>query len=181
MKIRESTNKDKKQIQNLHINAFGNTKGIEIADLAIGLMDDETALPMTSLVAVDGSDIIGHIIYTNVSLLGSEIPISAQILAPLAVDPNAQKQGVGAKLIEEGLKRLKQNGVQLVFVLGHPSYYPRSGFIPAGKLGFEAPYYIPEEHADAWMVMALDDRLLGKVSGKVKCSRVLNQPEHWRE
>ena len=66
-------------------------------------------------------------------------------------------------------------------MLGHPDYYPRSGFTPAGILGYEAPYHIPAEHAGAWMVQELCPGAIGKAKGKVQCSDVLNQPEHWRE
>jgi putative acetyltransferase len=59
-------------------------------------------------------------------------------------------------LIREGLRKLKEIGVEMVFVLGHMKYYPQYGFTPdAGRLGFPAPYPIPPEHADAWMVQAL--------------------------
>ena len=79
------------------------------------------------------------------------------------------------------MDQLKQSGVELVFVLGHPDYYPRSGFTPAGELGYEAPYHIPEEHSGAWMVQELSPGVIGRVKGKVQCSEVLNKPEHWRE
>jgi putative acetyltransferase len=68
-----------------------------------------------------------------------------------------------------------------VFVLGHPEYYPRFGFRPAGALGMDAPYPIPERHADAWMVQALRPGLLGQVRGTVRCADTLNDPRHWRE
>ncbi|MCP4699304.1 MAG: N-acetyltransferase, partial [Gammaproteobacteria bacterium] len=95
--------------------------------------------------------------------------------------PEAHSTGVGGRLIEEGLRQLKKSGVELVFVLGHPDYYPRSGFVPAGALGYEAPYPIPEEVAGAWMVQELSSGVIGRVAGKIQCSKVLDQPEHWRE
>lgn len=181
MEIRKSIESDKVEIEKIHIEAFGEGKGPVIADLAIDLLADKTAMPLLSLVAVDHNQLIGHIIYTKVNITLTNKTISAQILAPLAVLPNAQKMGVGKKLINEGLKQLKKNGVELVFVLGHPEYYPCCGFTPAGELGFEAPYPIPEEHAAAWMVQELNGKVIGKIKGKVQCSKVLNQPEHWRE
>ncbi len=181
MEIRRSTELDRTEIKNIHIKAFGEQKGPVIADLANDLLDDKTAMPLLSLVAIEHDKIIGHIIFTKVKVTQINEPISAQILAPLAVLPDAQNRGVGGQLIREGLDQLKQSGVELVFVLGHPDYYPRCGFTPAGKLGFEAPYYIPEEHAGAWMVQELSSGVIGRIKGKVKCSDVLNQPEHWRE
>lgn len=76
---------------------------------------------------------------------------------------------------------MSESGVELVFVLGHPDYYPRYGFKPAGVLGYEAPYPIPDEQADAWMVQELRPGVIDSVSGKVICADVMNQPEHWRE
>ncbi len=181
MEIRKSTELDRPEIKNIHIKAFGEQKGQVIADLVNDLLYDETATPLLSLVAIEHEKIIGHIIYTKVKVTQAAEPVSAQILAPLAVLPIAQSKGVGSQLIKEGLNRLKQSGVKLVFVLGHPDYYPRSGFTPAGILGYAAPYHIPEEHAGAWMVQELSSGVIGRVKGKVQCSDVLNQPEHWRE
>jgi putative acetyltransferase len=108
-----------------------------------------------------------------------KIPIS--FLAPLAVIPKFQRQGIGGSLIKKGLQLLSKSGVELVFVLGHPEYYPRHGFTPAGKLGFETPYPIPEKHANAWMVQALRPGIIGSVSGQVVCCDALSTPELWRE
>jgi putative acetyltransferase len=181
LEIRRSTESDKADILNIHTKAFGEKKGPEIADLVSGLLNDKTALPLLSLIAVENTKIIGHILYTKANVTQTDEPVTAQILAPLAILPDAQSKGVGGQLIEEGLKQLKGSGVELVFVLGHPDYYPRSGFIPAGALGYEAPYHIPEEHAGAWMVQELCSGVIGRIKGKVQCSDVLNQPQHWRE
>jgi putative acetyltransferase len=71
--------------------------------------------------------------------------------------------------------------VELVFVLGHPDYYPRHGFVPAGVLGFEATYAIEEKNAGAWMVQELRPGVIGAVNGRIVCADVLDRPEHWRE
>jgi putative acetyltransferase len=69
----------------------------------------------------------------------------------------------------------------LVFVLGHPDYYPRHGFEPAGPQGLDAPYPIPAAHEDAWMVLALRPGVIGKLRGRVVCADALDKPEYWRE
>lgn len=181
MEIRKSTETDRGNIGKIHTAAFGEEKGPEIAALVNGLFDDKTAMPWLSLVAVENDRLIGHILYTKSELTQTDTPVSIQLLAPLAVLPDAQAKGVGRQLIEEGLRQLKDSGVALVFVLGHPDYYPRCGFVTAGALGFEAPYPIPDEHASAWMVQALKEGVIGHVKGKIQCSEVLNQPQHWRE
>ena len=181
MKIRHSHKSDRFGIEQIHKTAFGKVEGPVIAGLVNDLFDDKTAEPRLSLVAIRNQKIAGHILFTKANIRQSPISVSASILAPLAVHPEAQATGVGSLLIKEGLSRLKKNGVDLVFVLGHPDYYPRSGFTPAGKLGFKAPYPIPEENAGAWMVIELSSGTIGKAKGIVECSDVLNQPEHWRE
>lgn len=181
MKIRTSIESERNEILNIHKRAFGDDKGLVIAKLVDDLLNDETAIPILSLVAVEDDKLAGHILFTKAVITETEQPISAQILAPLAILPDKQKKGIGEKLINEGLKLLKASGTELVFVLGHPTYYPRCGFIPAGLQGFEAPYPIPEQHADAWMIQALNGDALKNCSGKVQCSKVLNEPQHWRE
>lgn len=66
-------------------------------------------------------------------------------------------------------------------VIGHPDYYPRHGFKPAGVRGFEACHPIPDENADAWMVNEIKPSIIGTVKGKIICADISNQPEHWRE
>jgi len=83
-------------------------------------------------------------------------------------------------LIKEGLTRLSRIGVDLVFLVGHPGYYPRFGFALALRLGFQPTYPIPSEVADAWMVRALRPNIIGTVSGKVICCDAMNKPEIWR-
>lgn len=179
--IRKSDETDRSDIEQIHMNAFGEEKGLEIADLVNGLFDDKTALPILSLVAVEKDVLVGHILYTNAKIEGADQSVSIQLLAPLAVLSHGQAKGVGCKLIHAGLDQLRHAGVDLVFVLGHPDYYPRCGFQPAGVLGFEAPYAIPDEHAGAWMVQELKTGVIGRVKGKIQCAEVLNQPQHWRE
>lgn len=181
MEIRKADNSETAAILKLHQKAFGKEKGPEIAELVSDILTDKTSLPNLSLVAVEKGVIVGHILYSKVSLKGAAHGLSCQILAPLAVLPSVQGKGVGQRLIEAGLNELKKGGAQLVFVLGHPGYYPRCGFIPAGELGFQAPYHIPEEHAGAWMVQELSPGNIGRMKGQVQCCHALNKPEHWRE
>ena len=181
MEIRQSKDSELSDVLHIHKQAFGQDEGSAIADLVIRLMQDPSASPYLSLLAIDNDRAIGHVLFTKARITGSDDSISAAILAPLAVIPKAQRQGVGGKLIREGLRILSDTGVELVFVLGHPDYYPRHGFKPAGILGFDAPYPIPEKHANAWMVQELRLGVSKRIEGKVICANALNQPEYWRE
>ena len=180
MNIRESKESDKPDVFDIHTLAFGQKEGPEVAELAKDLFDDRTADPGLSLVAVENNRLIGHIMFTKATLSEHDDSIKVQLLAPLAVRPEFQKKGNGGHLVKEGLKRLKASGTQLVFVLGHPEYYPKFGFVPAGALGFSAPYPIPEENADAWMVLELVPGIIGKVHGQVNCSDAMDHPRNWR-
>jgi len=178
MKIREATDSDLNDVLSVEKEAFGYDKE---SNLVKDLLSDSSASPLYSLLVFNDDRAVGHVLFTSARLEGTQNGVSISILAPLAVIPDLQKQGVGGKLIERGLKHLAHSGVDLVFVLGHPDYYPRYGFKPAGVQGFEAPYPIPEEHADAWMVQELRPGVIGSVTGKVRCADMLNKPEHWRE
>jgi putative acetyltransferase len=180
MIIRESTESDLSELLEVERQAFGIDEGPVITELVYGLLSDPTAKPLLSLIAVNDDRVIGHILFTKARLT-SDKSIAVSIMAPLAVVPDSQRQGVGGKLIAEGLKLLSESDVKLVFVLGHPDYYPRHGFKTAGSLGFEAPYPIPENVAGAWMVQELSPGFIGSVSGRVLCADVLDQPEHWSE
>ncbi len=163
------------------MSAFGQRQGQEIVELVNGMLEDETAKPLLSLVAEKDGKLVGHILFTTAQLQPENQESSIRILAPLAVSSDVQGEGIGGALIKEGLKQLAESGVDLVFVLGHPRYYPRFGFQTAALFGFEAPHTIPAEHADAWMVQELKTGRLAKNEGKIQCSEVLNQPRYWRE
>ena len=178
--IRETVPADLAAIVEVHKKGFGYDKE---AGLTAELLSDPTAEPTVSLLALRDGEAVGHILFTRCRIAGAEVqqPLF-YILAPLAVVPSCQKQGVGGLLIAEGLQLLRERGAKLVFVLGHKEYYPRHGFIPgAEKLGFPAPYPILEKHADYWMAQALTDDGFSGPKGRVVCADALNRPEHWRE
>ena len=177
MLIREATADDLDSLLEVERRAFG---GEEEAALVRALLDDPTADPSVSLVAIDHGRCVGHILLTAARVAGAGRPVSASILAPLAVLPETQGNGVGTKLVEAGLARLSKTGTEMVFVLGHPGYYPRFGFEPTGRLGLQAPHPIPRRNEGAWMVRALDEAPVS-VSGHVECAASLDRAEHWHE
>jgi len=178
MYIRETRDADLKDILFIEREAFNSNKE---ADLTKDILADPSANPLLSFIAYIEDQPAGHILFTAGHLSNTSSKVAVSFLAPLAVIPKFQRQGIGGSLIKKGLQLLSKSGVELVFVLGHPEYYPRHGFTPAGKLGFEAPYPIPEKHANAWMVQALRPGIIGSVSGKVICCDALSKPELWRE
>lgn len=178
MRIGKAADTDLQDVLSVERAAFG--QGDE-ADLVCNLLEDPSAQPLLSLLAWVNERPVGHVLFTSVAVEGAPPQVSAVLLGPLAVVPDAQRQGVGGRLIEEGMGVLGDRGVGLVFVAGHPDYYPRHGFEPAAAHGFSPPFPMPPGHEDAWMVRALREGLLGSVRGRVVCADALNRPEYWRE
>ena len=176
--IREALDADLNRVLTVERLAFGQ---LAEADLVQALLADPSAKPLLSLLAFRDDQAVGHILLTRARLAHPQRSVSLMLLAPLAVIPEAQRQGVGGQLIKAGLQKLSATGVDLVFVLGYPAYYSRYGFVPAGPLGLTAPYPIPKEHTDAWMVQALKPNLIGSVKGQLMCANAINKPEYWQE
>jgi len=179
--IRKPVESDMSAILNIINEAFGGGHGREIGGLVSALLVDPSAGPVISLVAEVQGQVIGHILFSCARIGGVHRGVEATILAPLCVAPEHQRRGVGSALIREGMSKSEDAGCDLVFVLGHPGYYPKHGFVPAGVHGFEAPYPIPAQHADAWMVHELREHSIGTIRGPVICADSLMDPKYWRE
>ncbi len=177
MHIRQTEKSDLEDILFVERTAFGSE---EEAQLVLDLLSDSSAEPFVSLLAYQADQPVGHILFTS-ARLEPEQSVTASILAPLAVIPEFQNQGIGGKLIERGMIILERMGLDLVFVLGHPAYYPKFGFEPAIPFGLDASYPIPEKNHDAWMVRELSSDSKDKFNGKVICADMMMKPEYWRE
>ncbi|MEA2622094.1 MAG: putative acetyltransferase [Chloroflexota bacterium] len=137
--IRPEWPADAQEIRTLHEAAFGGS--IE-AGLVERLRDSEAFIPDLSLVAVDDADrIVGHVLITWVDLADDEGEVARRVLslAPLAVLPERQNQGIGSALTEAGIAAAEARGEPLIVLIGHPWYYPRFGFEPARQHGLESP------------------------------------------
>ncbi len=179
IQIRETIVSDFAAIMEVEKQAFGYDKE---AKLTADLLGDETGEPMVSLLAFYNDEPVGHILFTRAYFDKETEQPMMHILAPLAVKPEYQRQGIGGMLIKAGIEKLRTIGTNLVFVLGHKEYYPKYGFIPdANHLGYPAPYPILEEYADCWMVQPVSPIGFEIDKGKIKCCDALNKPEHWRD
>jgi putative acetyltransferase len=86
-------------------------------------------------------------------------------LGPMAVAPSRQRKGIGSALVRDGLRRCKALGYRVVVVVGHPTYYPRFGFVPAIRFGLRCEYDVP---TDVFMAVELEPGALNGISGFVR-------------
>lgn len=113
-----------------------------------------------SLVAIEEGQVVGHILFTPVSVEDQDSRWTAMALAPMAVDPTHQNAGVGSRLVLAGLEECRRTGNLVVFVLGHEHYYPRFGFVPAQEKGIRCEFEVPPQF---FMVTELEpDALQGR-------------------
>lgn len=172
--IRTATQKDIDDILNIHRLAFNEE---DEAALVTNLLNDPSAQPCLSLMAVQDDQPIGHILFTKAHIEGTDL--NAALLAPLAVHPDFHFKGTGQRLIKDGLKRLQKEGCDLVFVLGDPAYYPRCGFqTDAARHGYPTPVAIPAKWAQAWMFIKLHDC---RETGTVQVADRIAAPEYWSD
>ena len=120
--------------------------------------------PLVSLVADDGGEVVGHILFSPVTLDGANAS-RAIGLAPMAVVPGRQRSGIGSGLVRAGLEACRELGVTWVVVLGHPEYYPRFGFVPASRFGLTCEYDVPDE---VFMAQELVEGSLAECEGCVR-------------
>ncbi|MBT3362642.1 MAG: N-acetyltransferase [Chloroflexi bacterium] len=118
-----------------------------------------------SLVALEGDSIVGHILFTPVTIEADHAKYEAITLAPIAVMPARQRKGIGAGLIKYAFEQCRRLGHNVVVLIGHPEYYPRFGFVPAKPKGLTSEFEVPDE---AWMVVELIDNALDGISGEVR-------------
>jgi putative acetyltransferase len=118
----------------------------------------------TSFVAVDEGVVVGHILFTPITLAGATP--GGMGLAPMAVLPARHGQNIGSQMVEYGIARLREAGCPFVVVLGHPEYYPRFGFDKASRWSIKSQWDgIPE---GAFMLLPLDVDALPPGGGVVR-------------
>ena len=165
--IRPETTEDAADIRHVNEEAFGGTVEADIVDK----LRQRQAFTL-SLVAVYEDKVVGHILFSPVTIDSENISFSAIGLGPMAVLPSFQRKGIGSKLVINGLQECQCIGHEIVIVLGHPEYYPRFGFVRASTCGIKCEYDVPNE---VFMVLELRPGVLSGRSGIVKYQPEFNE------
>jgi putative acetyltransferase len=160
MDIRFEKPEDANAVRNVHVAAFQRENEANLVEQLRGIAST------FSFVAVEAEQVLGHVFYSPVELEGEWVnPLCILGLAPVAVLPNRQRQGIGTLLIRHSLAECARQGCKAVVVLGHPEYYPRFGFTSAQKKGFRSEYTVPDE---VFMVLELESDAFKGCSGILK-------------
>jgi putative acetyltransferase len=156
IEIRNEEAKNVEQVQEILRLAFPTEAESKLVE---GLRANGKAV--ISLVAVRDEQVLGHILFSLVSTSPSS-EAKGIGLAPVAVHPDVQSQGIGSELIREGLHRCETLGYDYCVVLGNPKYYGRFGFEKASQFGAQNEYGVDDE----FMLIRFSKR--GTVQGMVK-------------
>ncbi|MCC6647446.1 MAG: N-acetyltransferase [Polyangiaceae bacterium] len=156
LEVRQETREDEAAVHALNASAFESDAEARLVDA----LRAAGALTL-SLVAVANGTVVGYIAFSPVAVEAAGRVVHGVGLAPMAVAPSHQRQGIGGRLIERGLRRLRAEGHPFCVVLGHPGYYPRHGFVRASLHGLRWE----QGHDEAFFVQALTADGLSGVSG----------------
>jgi len=168
IKIRKEIFQDIDAIRVINGQAFGQPQEANIVDKLRANCDG-----LLSLVALKDERIIGHILFSPVTIEGNHGILKGRGLAPMAVLPEFQRQGVGSELVKAGIEILRKSKCPFTIVLGHPDYYPRFGFERASLYGIKSQWEGVPDHA--FMILWLDKTMINHVSGVVKYRDEFNE------
>ena len=159
MRIRPESDADRGAVRAVNLAAFGTSLEAELIETLRG-----RGVPLISLVADLAGEVVGHILFSPVTLEGQP-HLRVMGLGPMAVAPQHQRRGIGTALVSEGLETCRRTGCDAVVVLGHAHYYPRFGFVPAARHALRCEYDVPD---DVFMVTELNTGALREASGLIR-------------
>ena len=158
--VRGEEEADRQGIRRVNETAFGQPAEADLVDALRSAGAAES-----SLVAEANGQIVGHILFSPVSIAGDRGSLKIAGLAPMAVLPTHQRRGIGSLLVKQGLEDCRRIGIPAVVVLGHPDYYPRFGFRRGSSWGLRCEFDAPDE---AFMAIELTPNALSGRSGVIK-------------
>jgi predicted N-acetyltransferase YhbS len=182
IEIKKTSEKDYDRILEVELTAFNGSK--KLKNLLTDLLEDPTAEPQVSLLALDGDKPVGHILFSKARIRPRpgfcNLKSNASIMGPVAVIPDYRHRGIGKALIRKGIDELKTLGVDRCFTLGHSHFRPGFGFRPdAEGAGFPAPFPLTDDDRRAWMWLDVSGKPIGE-TGKVICANAIMRGTYWK-
>jgi putative acetyltransferase len=159
MNIRSETIQDYPAIAEVNTLAFGQENEAKLVE---EIRHSQLYIPELSLIAEIENTVVGHILFSYIDLVGEET-LQVLGLAPMAVLPDFQRQGIGSALVKAGLEIAKARGEAMAIVLGYPQFYHRFGFQPSVHYGIESPFLVPEEFFMVKRLQSYQESYKGKV------------------
>ena len=176
MTIRLAQETDLVSILKIIETAYSDEENKVIMNFVQELSNENTSPSIKSLVAEVDNQVIGYVSYSPI-YLKSDTNITGYILAPLAVSPEHQKQGVGSNLINAGIDMLTKDGAGVLLVYGDPAYYGRFGFKEEIGHSFLLPY--PLQYPFGWTGMMLNNTTVPEQPIQFECVSALSKPDLW--
>jgi putative acetyltransferase len=159
MNIRSETIRDYPAIAKVNALAFGQENEAKLVE---EIRHSHRYIPELSLVAEVEDAVVAHILFSYIDLVGEET-LQVLGLAPMAVLPHFQRQGIGSALVQAGLEIANARTEAIVIVLGHPPFYTRFGFEPSVNYGIESPFPVPKEFFMVKPLQSYQENYKGKV------------------
>jgi putative acetyltransferase len=135
IKVRPETPEDIPGIRKVNESAFPTQEEADLVDLC-----RERGKVVLSLAALVEGKVVGHVLFTPVTLDPPHPGWRGLGLGPIAVEPKLQGKGIGSRLMTIGLEICRGQGFDFVVLLGAPRYYTRFGFIPGREFGLSSDY-----------------------------------------
>ena len=160
--IRQEQPQDLKTIREVNRRAFAQTQEADLVDKL-----RQNYHNLLSLVAVIQNEVVGHILFTPVTIESAARTVRGMGLAPMAVLPEYQRQGIGSKLVRSGIEQLKKRQCPFIIVLGHAEYYPQFDFEPASRYGIRSEWQVED---GVFMILPLNESEMQGISGVARYS-----------
>ena len=160
--IRQEQPQDLKTIREVNRRAFGQTQEADLVDKL-----RQNCHELLSLVALRQNEVVGHILFTPVTIESAARTVRGMGLAPMAVLPEYQRQGIASKLVRSGIEQLKKRQCPFIIVLGHAEYYPKFDFEPASRYGIRSEWQVED---GVFMILLLNESEMQGISGVARYS-----------
>jgi putative acetyltransferase len=160
--LRDERPEDFPRVEEIHAAAFGGVREVEVVR---AIRSSSGYRAKRSFVAsTDSIGIVGHLLTSPVGLHGpDDIVRAVTVIAPLAVDPQAQRRGIGSRLLLHTIARYDDWKYPLLVLRGELEYYGRFGFVPSVEIDIHPPFVIATDRYLARRLSTYDPTFRGTV------------------